>query len=124
MSIYQNIVQILAEILDLPAQEITPTTYLIRELHAESIDLLEIGVAMEHGLGIVVDDDRLFLKNLRLVLSKASPEQQSALDLLAAEYTHLSPTRLEEILQDLPHGPALQVQDLVDYAQAAHKTQS
>ena len=71
MNPFPTICSILAEILDLDPAEITPNTYVIRSLKAESIDLLEIGVAMQHQLGIAVDDDSLFLKNVRIVLARA-----------------------------------------------------
>jgi acyl carrier protein len=121
MNPFTTIASILAEILDRDPAEISPETFVIRTLEAESIDLLEIGVAMQHRLGIVVDDDLLFLKNVRIVLSRA---QQTGTDQLCAlnfEYPHLSEDRLREILADLPAGPVLRVGDLVAYALAADR---
>jgi len=119
MNPFATISSILAEILDLDPAEITPEAYVIRTLEAESIDLLEIGVAMQHRLGIAVDDDRLFLKNVRIVLSRAQHTDADALTALKSEYPHLSEDRLREILADLPAGPVLRVGDLVAYALAA-----
>jgi acyl carrier protein len=113
------ICSILGEILDLDPAEITPDTYVIRSLKAESIDLLEIGVAMQHQLGIAVDDDSLFLKNVRIVLARAERSGDEPLSALRAEYPHLTEDRLTEILADLAAGPVLQVRDLVAYAQDA-----
>ena len=114
----ETITAILSEILDLDPADITAATYVIRDLKAESIDLLEIGVAMQHRLGLAVDDDILFLKNARIVLARAEKQGRSALDALRTEYPHLSGARLEAILADLPGGPVLQVRDLVAYALA------
>ena len=114
----ETITAILTEILDLDPDDITTATYVIRDLKAESIDLLEIGVAMQHRLGLAVDDDVLFLKNARIVLARAEKQGLPALDALRAEYPHLTRQRLEEILADLPGGPVLQVRDLVAYALA------
>lgn len=119
MNPFPTICLILAEIMDLDPADITLDTYVIRTLKAESIDLLEIGVAMQHKLGIVVDDDLLFLKNVRIVLNRAKRDRADALPALKAEYPHLSEARLREILDDLSAGPVLQVRDLVAYAQAA-----
>ena len=119
MSPFPIIRSILAEILDLDPAEITTETYVVRTLKAESIDLLEIGVAMQHQLGIAVDDDSLFLKNVRIVLARAERSGTEPLSALRAEFPHLSEDRLAEILTDLSAGPVLQVRDLVSYAQAA-----
>ncbi len=122
MNPFPIICSILAEILDLDQAEITPDTYVIRSLKAESIDLLEIGVAMQHRLGIAVDDDSLFLKNVRIVLARAERSGAAPLSALRAEFPHLSEDRLAEILADLSAGPVLQVRDLVSYAHAAQHT--
>jgi acyl carrier protein len=119
MNPFPTICSILAEILDLDPADITPETYVIRTLKAESIDLLEIGVAMQHKLGIAVDDDLLFLKNVRIVLNRAARDNIEALSALKAQYPYLSEPRLHEILDDLSAGPVLQVRDLVAYAEAA-----
>ncbi|NLY41257.1 MAG: hypothetical protein GX055_06520, partial [Desulfovibrionales bacterium] len=47
----QHIYTLVAEILDIDSAMLSASTYLIRELEAESIDLLEIGVAIQHQLG-------------------------------------------------------------------------
>lgn len=119
MTPFATISSILTEILDIDPADIAPETYVIRTLEAESIDLLEIGVAMQHRLGIAVDDDQLFLKNLRIVISRAEQAGGDALAALKSEYPHLTEDRLREILTDLPAGPVLRVADLVSYALAA-----
>ncbi len=118
MNPFSTIRSILAEILDLDPARITPETYVIRTLKAESIDLLEIGVAMQHRLGISVNDDLLFLKNVRTVLIRAEHDGKAPLEALKSQYPYLPEQRLREILDDLPAGPALRVEDLVAYAQA------
>ena len=118
MNPFPTICSILAEILDLNPADITPETYVIRTLKAESIDLLEIGVAMQHRLGIAVDDDLLFLKNVRIILNRANRDNLGALSALESAYPYLPETRRQEILDDLSAGPVLQVRDLVAYAQA------
>ena len=118
MNPLETITAILAEILDLEPADITPETHVIRDLKAESIDLLEIGVAMQHRLDLEVDDDTLFLKNLRTVLGRASRAGTPPLGALRAEYPHLDDARLEEILADQAAGPVLKVRDLAAYAAA------
>ena len=118
MNPFSIIQAILAEILDLDPAQISPETYVIRTLKAESIDLLEIGVAMQHRLGIDVDDDVLFLKNVRTVLNRAERDAMNPLDALKSEYPHLSENRLRHILADLSAGPVLRVEDLVAYARS------
>jgi acyl carrier protein len=118
MNQFETITDILAEILDLDPAAITPDTYVIRDLRAESIDLLEIGVAMQHRLGIEVDDDTVFLKNMRTVLVRADKAGTAPLDALRAEYLHLDDARLEAMLIDMETGPVLKVRDLAAYASA------
>ena len=118
MTTFKAITTIIAEILDLDPQTITPSTYLIRELGAESIDLLEIGVAIQHRLGVPVDDDILFLKNLRVLILQAKQDSTNPLMLLTQTYAHLDAGRLGQILDETKAGPVLQVRDLVAYVKA------
>lgn len=120
MNTQETITTILAEILDLNPADIMAETYLIRDLEAESIDLLEIGVAIQHRFGIEVDDDTLFLKNLRILLQRAEQNHADSLALLTESYPHLDVTRLRQILEDVQAGPVLRVRDLVAYVDAAN----
>ena len=115
MNAHTAVISILARILDLEGTEIDPKTYLLRDLKAESIDLLEIGVAIQHQFQIPVDDDTLFLKSLRVILARAARDGIAPCSALAASYPHLQTSRLEEILADMHSGPVLQVRDLVAY---------
>ena len=116
MNHFETITEILGEILDLDPAAITPETYVIRDLQAESIDLLEIGVAMQHRLDIEVDDDTVFLKNMRTVLAQAAKAGTGPLEALRGEYPHLDDARLQAILADRDGGPVLKVRDLEAYA--------
>ena len=110
------VVDILADILDLDPSQVTPETYVVRDLRAESIDLLEIGVAMQHRLDMEVDDDTLFLKNMRQVLARAAKAGRTPEEAMAAEYPHLDRARIAEILADREAGPVIKVRDLAAYA--------
>lgn len=115
-NITASITGILADILDLDPAQITPETYVVRDLRAESIDLLEIGVAMQHRMDMEVDDDTLFLKNMRQVLGRAAKTGRSPEEALAAEYPHLDAGRIAEILAEREAGPVIKVRDLISYA--------
>lgn len=119
MEIFESIQAILTEILDLEEAELTPETYLIRDLGAESIDLLEIAVAMNYRFKIQVEDDEAFLKNFRLYLMEAEHSQVRPAAYLAERYPFLSPDRIEEILSDLEGGPTVKIKDLACYV--AHR---
>lgn len=114
-----SITALLSRILDVDPALIHPKTYVIRDLNAESIDLLEIAVSTQHDLGLAVDDDIFFLKDIRVVLNQAKSQDLEPLAALQQAYAHLAPSRVAEILADLPAGPVLQVRDLVAYVQAA-----
>lgn len=115
MELFESIQGILTEILDLEDTELTPETYLIRDLGAESIDLIEIAVAMSYRFKIQVEDDEAFLKNFRLHLMEAQQKDLKPADYLAEKYPFLSRDRVEEIISDLERGPAVKLKDLICY---------
>jgi acyl carrier protein len=115
MDIFKEINDMLAEILDLDGREIMPDTYLIRELGAESIDLLELSVAINSRFHIEVNDDELFLRTMRLHLRAAAAEGKDAVGYLAGKYPALTTSRVAEILADMGGGPVLRVKDIVSY---------
>ena len=115
MDILTTIKDHLAEILDIKAEEITLETYLVRDLGVESIDFLELAVAFNSSLGIEIEDDEIFLANLRLYLKEAKEGKSDIVSYLAQKYPSLSKVRVKQILQDLDDGPVLKVKDLVSY---------
>jgi acyl carrier protein len=114
---FEDIREILMELLDVEAEEIRLHSYLVRDLGVESIDFLELAVALNERFQIEVQDDTVFLRNLRLHLSKASESKAEPLDFLKGPYAFLAVDRLQEILADLNGGPVIQVRDLVSYVQ-------
>ena len=115
MDILEEITEILVEILDIENHIITPETYLIRELGAESIDLLELAIAINPGFNIDVNDDKIFLRTLRQYITEAEQQDKDILQYLAENLPFLSRKRLEEIIADLEVGPTLKVKDLISY---------
>ena len=119
MNILEEITEILAEILDIENHNISPETYLIRELGAESIDLLELAVALNSRFKIDVNDDEIFLRKLRQYITEAEQQNKDILQYLAENLPFLSRKRLEEIIADLEGGPTLKVKDLIAYVRKA-----
>lgn len=117
MTVANEINSILSELLDVDAEAIGPQDYLVRDLDVESIDFLELAVAMNERFRIEVHDDTVFLRNLRLHLTEASEGRVESLEHLKRVYPHLSDARLEAILRDLEGGPVIQVRDLECYVQ-------
>lgn len=117
MALFETIREILMELLDVEAEAIEPKSYLVRDLGVESIDFLELAVALNERFKIEVHDDTVFLRNLRLHLSKASESNADDLEYLLGPYAFLPVDRLKEILSDLDGGPVIQVRDLVSYVQ-------
>ena len=115
MDVLDKVTGTLADILDVEASSIDSETYLIRELDAESIDLLELAVTLNSEFQIDIDDDEIFLKMLRIYLNepKNSPDDMQAY--LMEKYPYLSGLRIEEMLKDLNDGPVLKVKDLISY---------
>ncbi len=104
MNILNKIKQIIGEILDLEEQDVTAESYLVRELGAESIDLLELAAALQTAFRIEVNAADLFLQGART-------------NLLPAEAPFLTGARLAEIAADLAAGPVIKVKDLVSYVE-------
>jgi acyl carrier protein len=113
MNIQDIIYNILCDIVDIEIDKIRPDTYLIRELNAESIDLLELAVSINQAFNITVNEDDLFLRKLRLFLDQeieSNPEK-----IIQEKYPFLSSDRINEIMSDLEDGPVLKVKDLMHY---------
>jgi len=114
VGIFKEIKQILVELLDVDEEEITADTYLVRDLCAESIDFLELAVSLNNRFAIEINDDDLFLRNLRLYIQNM-PDPQDHLAGLTDRFPFLSTKRIAEILADLDQGPVLKVKDLIAY---------
>ncbi|MEM5786207.1 MAG: phosphopantetheine-binding protein [Syntrophobacteraceae bacterium] len=112
MDLFGEIRESLTEILDVEAEEITPETYIIRDLDAESIDLLELSVSINSRFKVEVNDNEIYLKNLRGCLNGANGD---AVNRIAGQYPFLSSERAREIAADLEGGPVLKVKDLMAY---------
>ena len=113
--VFEKIRDMLADILDLEGQEILPEMYVIRDLGAESIDLLELAVSLNAGFNVEVDDKDIFLLRLRDYVAQAEEAGMDVTHYLADRLRFLSRQRLEEIISDLEGGPTLKVKDLVSY---------
>lgn len=118
MDILSIIKKTLCDILDIDADIITPETYVVRELGAESIDLLELAVSLNSNLGIKIIEDEIFLGSLRVYIEEAIEKNISPDTYLRNKYTFLPDERIKDILSDLDQGPVLKVKDLVDYIKA------
>ncbi len=115
MDILETLREIITDIMDVEGQTITAETYLVRELGAESIDLLELSVSINHHFHITVKDDDIFLRNFRLFLVEAERLGEEPAGYLGSRFSFLSAERISEILVDLEAGPALKIKDLVCY---------
>jgi len=117
LAVFEEISSILTELLDIDPEEIGSQSYMVRDLGVESIDFLELAVALNGRYRVDVHDDTVFLRNLRLHLSEASEGNLDSKVHLKAVYPHLADDRIDAILRDLDDGPVLQVRDLESYVQ-------
>jgi acyl carrier protein len=113
--LFEQVREILAELLDVEAAEIAPESYLVRDLGMESIDFLELAVTLNQRFKVPVQDDTLFLRDLRLCIMQAREAGQGVLTKLKENFGFLSDERLEQILAEADSGPVIQVQDLMSY---------
>ncbi|HVO67465.1 MAG TPA: phosphopantetheine-binding protein [Syntrophales bacterium] len=115
MDTFTEIKKILIELLDLNGGEITPETYLIKELGAESIDLLELAVAINSRFKIAIKDEEIFLTRFRLYLTEATQQGKDIGPYLACKYPFLTEDRISEIISNISEGPQLKIKDLMSY---------
>lgn len=117
--IQNRIKSILADVLDIEAEEIGIETDLIREIGAESIDLLEIALSLEREFGIRVDENRLFLKSFRLCVDEAKQKNVNKIDYLKKKYPFLTEERINELIGDIEYSimPSIKVKDLISYVE-------
>jgi Acyl carrier protein len=115
MDTFAEIKKILVELLDLEDREISPETYLIQELGAESIDLLELAVTINSRFKITVKDDEVFLTRFRLYLTEAEQQGKDIAPYVAKKYPFLTHERIAEIIAHIDEGPQLKIKDLISY---------
>jgi len=119
MNKFSKIQEILKDILDIEPEDVAEDTYIIRDLGAESIDLLELAVSLDTAFksdltSDIVDDD-LFLRFMREYIMEADGAGKNRADYIREKYPFLKTARIEEILSDLDDGPVLKVSDIIDY---------
>lgn len=115
MDTFNEIKKILVELLDLEDAEMTSETFLIQELGAESIDLLELAVAINSRFKISVKDDEIFLTRFRLYLKEAVQHGKDKTLYTAQKYPFLTEGRIVEIIEHISEGPQLKIKDLISY---------
>ena len=111
--------KILSELLDIEDHEITQETYLVRELGAESIDMMELAVLMDSTFNINVDDNEVFLTRLRPYILEAEKQGKEVPRFLKEKLPFLTEERIKELLKDIEFGPAIKIKDLVSYIEWA-----
>ena len=115
MDIFAELKKMLEELLDIEGGDITRETFLIQDLGAESIDLLELAVAINSHFNIAVNDDEIFLTRFRLYTTEAKQTKTEAVSYITGKYPFLTPSRVGEILSRIKEGPQLKVKDLIRY---------
>ncbi len=115
MDVFSGVRESLTEILDIEAEEITPETYIARDLNAESIDLLELAVALNARFRIEVNEDQVFLRTLRLCINEAAGNGGDVAGRLSREFPFLGADRISEIIADVNGGPVLKMKDITSY---------
>jgi acyl carrier protein len=94
---------IFEDILDIDPEEVSLETYVIRELDAESIDLLEMAVAINSEFKVDVEDENIFLKYLRDFIT--GDDEATKTQEILKQYPFLKTERIKEILEDLKKWP-------------------
>ena len=115
---------IIAAIFDRDPPDIAPETRIMADLGGESVDLLEIAVRLNADFGIPVDEDVVFLKNLRYLLAECRAEGGSPEAALRAAYPHLTEERRRVLAREAAQPramPLLCAADIAAYVAAARR---
>ena len=123
MDIMKELREIITEIMDVDGGEIRDETCLVRDLGAESIDLLELAVAISQRFGCTVQDDEIFLRKFPLYRLEANQAGLAPLPYLAERLPFLPRARIAEILAEQDRSAALTVGDLVRYVRYRQEVQ-
>ena len=117
--IEEKVKSIISEILDIEENNLSEDTDLIKEIGAESIDLLEITISLEKGFGIRVDENRLFLKSFRYYLDEAKNKKVDEINYLNEIYPFLDKKRIKELIKESKNSiiPSIRIKDIVSYVQ-------
>jgi len=124
MKFFSELLKILEELLDIESNDITEETYLIRDLGAESIDLLELSVAINNKFKIDVIDDDIFLIKFREYLFNSEKDNLDKITFFLKKYPFQTKTRIKEILNDIDNGPALKIKDVINYIKWKYTNES
>ena len=117
--IEEKVKSIISEILDIEENNLSEDTDLIKEIGAESIDLLEIAISLEKGFGIKVDENRLFLKSFRYYLDEAKNKKINEINYLNEIYPFLDKKKIKELIEESKNSiiPSIRIKDIVSYVQ-------
>lgn len=98
MDIFEGVKETLVDILDIDEYNviITPGSYLVRNLEAESIDMLEIVVSLGTKFKVEVKDEDIFLRSLHFTVSQARNEGKELSGVLNETCPWLSAERIDE----------------------------
>lgn len=108
---------ILEEILDIEGDDIDGETYVIRDLEAESIDLLELAVSLNSNFDIKIIDDDIYLRSLRMFVNEAKDSGKDVVEYVGQKFPFITKERIEELLEDMENGPALKIKDIISYVE-------
>ncbi len=111
----------ISDILGIKKEELTTETDLIRELDAESIDMLEIAISLEKEFGIKIDENSLFLKAFRYYLEEAHEKNTEEVSYLKQKFPFLDEKRIRELIDEAKSNivPSIKIKDLICYVQWA-----
>ncbi|MDO5537257.1 MAG: phosphopantetheine-binding protein [Desulfovibrionaceae bacterium] len=105
---------IVAEIFERDPDTLGPETRLMQDLPCESIDLLEIAARVSQRAGREVDDEALFLRNLRALVAERPGDDPAAV--IAANFPWLAPSRVESAVADMRSpAPFVTLADMAAY---------
>ncbi|WP_197320819.1 acyl carrier protein [Saccharomonospora sp. NB11] len=54
-----RLIAVIADIGDLPTEEVTPEKYFVDDLDIDSLSMVEIGATIEDEFGVAIPDDKL-----------------------------------------------------------------
>lgn len=110
--------RVVADIFEDDPASLNASTRLMRDLPCESIDLLEIGVRLSRAVGRELDEDALFLREVRVQVETDAPggDEAAVCAVLAARCPWLGAERRAAVARELASPePFLTLGDMAGY---------
>ncbi len=115
-TVLEELRQVVSDMLDIELGDVKEDSCLVSDLGAESIDLLELSLAIASRFDIKVDEDAIFLKRIAFYKKEAEEQEKDVISHIGKKYPFLSNERIRELILDIKgFASPVKIRDLQSY---------